>query len=375
MSRIVHTVAVLAAVITAGAAAADPIAVSLVSRTGEDAMQAQSPVWAPANTEVPTLTYEVNDRSRRIYLRVATRSAEQWEVRDVPLVSAGTPGSFLLSDQWADRSVAWVDERGFFFTRTLDSRPQLYYFDVAPHKVPWAVDSVQDPAASPAGDELAVAVTDAEGTELVLVRPTDWEAVSPITASPGVVEHSPCWFSDGDRLLWAATDRDETQLWTARLDGTTVVERRILYATAEEILVPSCCPFSTLGLAAVYVRAAGGGHTLLVVDAAGRIHRKVDGVYVEPGRPAQPAWSPRGRYVVFVDEDAAAGNPVRAVDIATGQIVDIPLDLSGVLEVSVGRWLDAGISRTLLAVVAVGDGEGVRNHVYVADVTELLEER
>lgn len=375
MTSTVPTLVALFVALWSCAAAAAPIPVVRVSRSGEEAMQAQSPVWAPADAETPTLTYEVNDRSRRIYLRVATRTSDRWEVQDVPLVAAGTPGSFLLSDQWADRSVAWVDTKGFFFTRTLDSRPQLYYFDVAPHKVPWSADSVEDPAVSPAGDELAIAVTDEAGTELVMTRPTDWEAVTPLTSSPAVVEHSPCWFSDGQRLLWAATDRDETQLWTARMDGDAVAERRVLYSTSEEILVPSCCPFSTLGLAAVYVRGVSGGHTLLVVDAAGRIHRKVDGVYVEPGRPAPPAWSPRGRYVLFVEEDAAAGNPIRAVDIATGQLLDIPLDLSGALEISVGSWLDAGVSRTLVAVVAVGDGEGVRNHVYVADVTAVLQER
>jgi len=218
-----------------------------------------------------------------------------------------------------------------------------------------------------------VAATDDRGTDLVSVLTTRWQDAAPVTNSPAVVEHSPCWFGDGARFAWAATDRDQTQLWTGRMAGGEVVERRILYATTEEILVPSCSPHPTLGLVAATVHATDGSHALLVIDAAGRVLRKVKQLYVEPGRPARPAWTPGGRFVLFVADDATAGNPVRALDVTTGRLVDLPLEVSGALEVSVGA---AGQpARTMLAVVAVGDGETVRNHVYVADVTELLEER
>jgi len=354
--------------------AATAVPVTLVSRPTEESMQAQSPVWAPQQSEHPTLTYEVNDRSNRIYLRVAKGLDSGWAVTDVPLVAAGTPASFMLSEQWVDRSAAWADPRGFFFTRTLDSQPHLYYFDASPHRIPWDAGAVEDPAVSPDGRILAAAVTDAEGTDLVAVDVSDWTNVRALTQSPSVVEHSPCWFADARRLAWAATDRDRTQLWTGRIEGKTIAERTILYESDDEILVASCCPNPSLGLVAVNLAREGGGHALAVFDAAGRVTHTVEEVYVEPGRASRPAWSPGGRYVLYVEDDAAAGNPLRALDVATGRRFEVPLDVRGILDVSTGAWQGDGGRRTFLAVVAVGGTDTVRNQVYVADVTELLEE-
>ena len=369
---IVHHTA-MAAMLLVGAVSAQAIPVTLVSRPTEESMQAQSPTWAPADSEQPMLTYEVNDRSHRIYLRVAQGGDAGWTIADVPLVSAGTPASFMLSDRWVDRRATWVDTKGFFFTRTLDSRPHLYYFDAAPHRVPWEAGAVEDPAASPDGRFLAAAVTDSQGTELVLMDVGDWSSTQPITQSPAVVEHSPSWFDD-QHLAWVATDRDETQLWTGTLAGSAITERRILYDADDEILVVSCCPHPALGLVAVYLRRADGGHALVVLDGAGRVTHTVEDIYVEPGRPSKPAWSPAGRYVVFVQDDETAGNPLHALDVATGRRMEVPLEVRGILDVSVGAWQGATGLRTMLAVVAVGGADTIRNHVYVADITTLLEE-
>ena len=353
--------------------AAQAVPVTLVSRPTEEAMQAQSPTWAPAGSERPTLSYEVNDRSHRIYLRVAHQAEPGWTVDDVPLVAAGTPASFMLSERWVDRSVTWVDPKGFFFTRTLDSQPHLYYFDVAPHRVPWEAGAVEDPASSPGGRFLATAVTDASGTELVLMEVGDWSSTRPLTQSPSVAEHSPCWFDD-QHLVWVATDRDKTQLWTGTLEASAITERRVLYDSPDEILVVSCCPHQALGMVAANLHRADGGHALVVIDGAGRVTHTVEDIYVEPGRPSRPAWSPAGRYVVYVQDDEAAGNLLLALDVATGRRIEVPLDVRGILDVSVGAWHGQDGPRTLLAVVAVGGADTIRNHVYVADITTLLEE-
>jgi len=185
--RIAAALAVLALAASATPAIAGTIPVVRVSRPDEEAMQAQNPTWCVRGVERPALTFEVNDRSRRIYLRVASRDGEQWAVQDVPLVAAGAPGSFLLSDEWADRSVAWADARGFFFTRTLDSRPQLYYYDVAPHRVPWELGAVEDPSVSPDGATIVVAATDDSGTELHAAPTGHWAHATTLTSSPSVV--------------------------------------------------------------------------------------------------------------------------------------------------------------------------------------------
>jgi hypothetical protein len=356
------------------ARAGDTIEPVRVSRDDEGGMQAQSPVWAPRDASSPALTYEVNDRSRRIHLRLARRDGAHWSVTEVPLVTAGSPGSFLLSDQWVDRGVAWVAPDGFLFTRTLESAPQLYYFDVAPHLVPWEPGAVEDPGVSADGRLVAAAVATSGVAELYLAEINAWSGARRLTNSPARVEHSPAWCPDG-RLVYATTDRASTDLRILDPSEPDAAARTLLRGD-EEVLVPSCGPFAGLRLVAAYTRQTDGSHALVVVDDQGRLVRRVQGVHVEPGRPQPPAWTPGGRFVVFVAEDADGGNPVQALDVATGRRTSIPLSTSNHLEVAVGGWGEGADRRTLLAVIAVGDeaGEDVRNHLYVADITPAVPE-
>ncbi len=346
-----------------------------VSRINEEAMQAQGPVWGSPDAASPTLTYEVNDRDRRILLRVAQQQGDAWDVSDVPLVAAGAPGSFLLSDQWTDRGVTWAGDDGFFFSRTLDSEPALYYYDVAPHRVPWEMGAVEHPAVSTDGQQLAVAITNKTGTDLHVAQVGNWSGANQLTNSPTVVEHSPSWCPSGKVMVYAATDRTRTDL--RMLDPTSESPKpHVLYAKDDEVLAPACCTHPALLLFAVYIRATDGSHRLLVVDLMGNIYRQVNGVYLEPGRAPAPAWTPGGRYIVYVKADPSKGNPIQALHVGSGEVTTIPVNTSGNLEVGVGKWNGPQGARTMLAVIAVGDtaGQNVRNHLYAADITDSVPE-
>jgi len=365
----------LAALLLASPAWAAPLQATRITRDDEGGMQAQSPVWGPADTAAPTLTYEVNDRSERIHLRVARRSGSSWTITDVPLVTAGSPGSFLMSDRWVDRSVTWVAAEGFLFTRTMESEPRLYYYDVAPHRVPWEPGAVEDPDVSLDGRQLAASVTEGGVAELYLAEINAWEGAQRLTNSPARVEHSPAWCPDG-RLVYATTDRKTTDLRILDLSDGPPGSATVLLSSDEEVLVPACGPFAGLRLIAAYTRQSDGTHALVVVDDQGRLVRRITGVHVEPGRPHPPAWTPGGRFVVYVEENPDGGNPVVALDVATGRKLPLALTTTGHLEVRVGAWGSGEERKTLLAVVAVGDAEGedVRNHIYVADITAVVPE-
>ena len=337
-------------------------------------MQAQSPVWAPPDCDHPLLVYEVNDRDTRVHLRVAEREDGTWTVRDVPLLTAGSPASFLMSDERVDQEASWSGSGGFYFARTLDAEPELYYHDVAPHRVPLALTGVGDPAVAPDRRSLALTVNEDDGSDLYLAQVDDWARLTRLTRTTGVVEHGPSWCPDGRALAFVSTDRERTTLHALRLTDDGPSAPLPVLTSDDEILSVGCSPRPGPPRFAAYVRAPDRSHALLVLGHRGTIRHRVEGVHVPTGQAPEPAWTPDGRYLLFIADDATAGNPVRALDTLDGRTLDIPLATDGHLELAVGSWRDGDQERVMLAVVAVGDQEGdnVRNHVHVADLTPLL---
>jgi hypothetical protein len=369
--RLLATSIVLTAAPARGAA---PVVPDRISRGDDQGMQAQTPIWGPGAVDRPRLTYEVNDRDRQIHLRIAERVNAEWQITDVGLLTAGTPRSFLLSEDRVDNEVAWANPHGFYFARTLDAEPELYYFDVAPHRVELGLTGIEDPDLTPDASALALAAHDASGAEMYRIEVGDWGSPRRLTWSPAVVEHGPSWCPDGRLLLFVATDHEQTSLEAVRVAGPRIVGPIPLLAGPGEILAVECSPSPGRPEIALYTRTESGRHALVVIDHRGAQHHRIEDVHVEPGHAPRPAWSPGGRYLLFVAEDAGQANPVRALDSVTGDVFDIPLTTRGHLEASVGGWLAEGVPRIGLAVVAVGaEGSGdLRNHLYFADVTELL---
>jgi hypothetical protein len=359
----------------ADAALAPPM--QLVSDVPELAhSQVQSPLWAPG--PAPRLVHEITDRSRRTVLRVVDITGAQVRGTMVPGSSSSRLESLGAGGDRADTEAAWWDGASFFFVRSVQGSPRLYYFDGVPREVSGVPGRIDEVAVDPQRSLLFAALEDSAGLDVYNLGGSGFtERKARLSRSPGEVEHALQVEPSSGALHFIATARDGTRLGVANAGGELREPTGMEGLARYEFLSLSTVPGADVVL--VYARVPGDpakqladSYVLLEVSGmrAGSVQHRLlaQDVYLPPGVGPRPAISHAGKYVYYVAANAAQGNPVMRVDRAGGKAERLTLPTRGHQEVSVGEYADAsGVKVPWLAVVSVGDesGEDVRNHLWV----------
>jgi TolB protein len=113
-------------------------------------------------------------------------------------------------------------------------------------------------------------------------------------ASAAVVrDGAPAWSPDGKRVVFAAEQEGQSDLFVMNADGTG--REQLTRSPAEE----SAPAFSPDGRSIAFERTANGNVDVYVMDASGRNERRLTD---DPAADRSPAWSPDGRSIAFTSE-------------------------------------------------------------------------
>jgi Bacterial Ig-like domain/WD40-like Beta Propeller Repeat len=152
------------------------------------------------------------------------------------------------------------------------------------------------------GDTTAAtfAVTCGQATQLVFVRDgqihlvnSDGTGVVRLSDGPG--DGDPAWSPDGQRIAFARTRGDTTDIYVMDADGSNVARRTDASAYNGE---PTWSPD---GRAIAFTSIRDGSADVCIVSADGEGSSAVC-LTGSPGYDAQPAWSPDGDKIVFVSD-------------------------------------------------------------------------
>lgn len=157
---------------------------------------------------------------------------------------------------------------------------------------------------SPDGELLALSRAEGANSDLYLLEARTGETVRRLTDDPGV-DTSPAWSPDGQELVFVSDRRGPPGLWRIARDGGAPEP----LATDGYLTNPDWSPHDPV---IVYQRRTGS-------DRFALIRRNLDTGATRrltpPGMNAQgPAFSPDGRYVVFVRADEVGGHRLWRVE-------------------------------------------------------------
>lgn len=188
-----------------------------------------------------------------------------------------------------------------------------------------------DPAWSPDGTKIAfVSYPENELSEIYVMEIATGE-VKRLTVAPGV-DGKPAWSPDGTKIAFVSNRSGHFEIYTMNsvdgsdqltIPGTKLVKGKTYNVTEGVLGGPAWSPdgrkiafsdslvywgdYNLPGI--VIINADGSGYTILTPDDN-----------LTTFRDSDPAWSPDGKYIVYMSSSSGTGKIYR-IDIETGEIV------------------------------------------------------
>ncbi|MCY4074164.1 MAG: protein kinase [Acidobacteria bacterium] len=164
--------------------------------------------------------------------------------------------------------------------------------------VPAAPRAYSTPRVSPSGDRVAVDVTSADGTAVVVIHDLAREASNPLTFDGWSV--NPLWSPDGRSVVFTSIEEDDFGLFRKSADGTGRAEPLTVAASAN------------LQMASAWESTSD---TLLVTQAAGMTDANIHRLPLDGARGSEPliatdsvevlpAVSPDGRWIAYQSNES-----------------------------------------------------------------------
>jgi len=199
---------------------------------------------------------------------------------------------------------AWSPSRGeIAFTSFARDNPDLWIVSSAggrARRVCRFPGMNTGPAYSPDGSKLAVTLSRDGNAEIYLVRPSDCGIIARLTNDPAI-DTSPTWSPDGSQIAFVSDRQGTPQIYVMSASGAGA--RRITFQGTYN-QTPKWCPRSETPLVAFSGRDERGRYDIFTVDVrTSKIARVTQGF----GSNLDPAWSPNGRRLAFVNHGSKSG--------------------------------------------------------------------
>lgn len=246
----------------------------------------------------------------------------------------------------------------------------------APTRLPIALASAGQPAASPDGRLIAFSGVGTDGRLSLYLVHRDGSGLRRLTT--GESDDNPTWSPDGTRLAFGRTHLGVHALWLINVDGTGA--RQLVGLSDGEVSIPGEYneepAWSPDGRRIAWARSFGGTHHIWVIDVDGANDRRLvatasddrepawtpDGQAITirrtrnqesqiitidartgnelvtiypPGEGSRPAWSPSGQWLAFASS-GVPGLAVHSVAATSGSRVVVPVTAGTVDRVT---WL------------------------------------
>lgn len=197
----------------------------------------------------------------------------------------------LIDNGSANMFPRWAHGGGVLYTSFLSGLPQLYVDD---RRITHDERQYRGAAFSPDGSRIVAAVDMDGQSDLVLLDPKTGEITKRLTESEWD-EVTPSWSPSGRQIAFCSNQTGRPQIYIVNADGTG--ERRLTmrgsYNTSPR--------FGPTGLVA-FAGMDDFVSDLFTVDMGGNINRLTQ----QQGSNKDPAWSPDGRWLVFLSDRAGA---------------------------------------------------------------------
>jgi len=239
-----------------------------------------------ANGVIEAVTGQRGIFGSRIAVSIKTG---EWERILVALDMDGSGRQTLVSNGSANMFPRWAPGGQVLYTSFLPGVPQLY---LGKQRITNDSREYRGAAFSPDGKWICASVNLDGQSDLVLVNPKTGEIVKNLTNSPWD-EVTPSWSPDGSLIAFVSNRAGHPQVHVIGADGSG--ERRVTMAGAYNTS-PRFGPNGRI----VFAGMDGFQSDIFVVDLQGTITRLTQ----DQGNNKDPAWSPDGRYVVFVSDRA-----------------------------------------------------------------------
>ena len=156
---------------------------------------------------------------------------------------------------------------------------------------------VQQPSASPAGDQIVFAA-DFDGPINLWIVGADGSGLRKLTYNP-LVDEEPAWSPDGQTIAFASTRGNTTDIWSIHADGSNLVQ---LTSQALNNRQPAWSPD---GKRIAFVSDRGGSNDIWIMNADGSGQTRITTL---ADQEDHPAFSPTGTQIVFSEVKADVAN-------------------------------------------------------------------
>lgn len=206
----------------------------------------------------------------------------------------------------------------FFFVSNASGTDQIWIHESgATRRLTWTDVSDSDPHGA-AGRLVFTSTRD--GNAEVYIAAWDGSGAARLT-SDGSHDGSPALSPLGDRVAWVTHRSGVHRIWVMNADGSDQVPLETGAPSYNPERAPSWSPdggriaFSSTrtGTSQIFVMPSGGGLPVQVTR--------------EPGGAFEPAWSPDGKYIYYVEASSTAR--IRRVNLGNGQVEAVVGDAEG----------------------------------------------
>lgn len=236
------------------------------------------------NSLIEVITGKAGIFGSRIVLSVKTGQME----RSIAVLDMdGSNFSIVVKNGSSNMFPKWAPGGKILYTSMLPGYPTLYLGDV---RITNDTREYRGAVFTPDGKHICASVNLDGQSDLVLLDPKTGEIIKNITNTP-YDEVSPSFSKDGSMIAYVSNKTGHPQVYVIKSDGTG--ERRLTMAGAYNTS-PRFGPDGRV----LFVGMDDFVTDIFSIDLAGNMTRLTQ----EQGNNRDPAWSPDGRYIVFLSD-------------------------------------------------------------------------
>jgi TolB protein len=254
------------------------------SRKGVASAKVRKATHDFVNSLIEVITGKAGIFGSRIVLSVKTGQME----RSIAVIDMdGSNFSIIVKNDTSNMFPKWAPGGKILYTSMLPGYPTLY---LGERRITNDTREYRGAVFTPDGKHICASVNLDGQSDLVLLDPNTGEIIKNITNTP-YDEVSPSFSKDGSMIAYVSNKTGHPQVYVIKSDGTG--ERRLTMAGAYNTS-PRFGPDGRV----LFIGMDDFVTDIFSIDLAGNMTRLTQ----DQGNNRDPAWSPDGRYIVFLSD-------------------------------------------------------------------------